>query len=283
MILYKYCPPARVDVLVNHKIRFTPPRGFNDPFEFRPVLKAIASDAEIQSYTDRAADNLIGAELQKYGPMLRSMPSECVTNLRATVRSQMLSAFRSADVQEIIQKLKSEFDAKFNEYFGVLCLSEQWDSILMWGHYSQSHEGFAIGFDSDHPFFNQRRSKNDEFGYLRPVRYRKERPLVSLMNSGGLEWFDTKADVWTYENERRMFLVLSSASEVLTVAGIPIHLFKFPSDCVKEVLLGSKCTEQTEHTIREALTAHGSKPALWRCDIDDTDYRIVRKPLAGID
>ncbi|WP_430540204.1 DUF2971 domain-containing protein [Pseudomonas entomophila] len=36
----------------------------------------------------------------------------------------------------------------------------------MWAHYAASHSGFAIGFDTNHTFFNSRRSEHDEFFYL---------------------------------------------------------------------------------------------------------------------
>lgn len=278
MILYKYCPPARVDVLEKLKIRFTPPGSFNDPFEFRPVLKSVGSDADVQSYIDREFDKVVDAELQKIGPILHLVPPEHLEKLRSDARTKMLPALRAAEAT-LIPKLRQIFEAKFNEHFGVLCLSEQWDSLLMWAHYSQSHEGFLIGFDAAHPFFKQRRSENDEFGFLRRVRYQENRPIVSLMASGGLEWFETKADAWNYENEWRMFLPLSNAAEVLTVSGNPIHLFSFPPDCVREILLGARCSEQTEGALRVALKMCAQEPTFMKCVIDDSEYRIVRRVL----
>ncbi len=230
----------------------------------------------MRSYLDRDFDKIVDAELQKFGPLLQLVRPECVSELRADMRLKIMPIVRTIE-PDLLQMLRREFDAKFNENIGVLCLSEQWDSILMWGHYSQSHEGFVIGFDTDHQFFNQRRTEKDEFGYLRQIHYQKSRPIVSLMNSGGMEWFDTKADVWSYENEWRMIMPLSLASEVVTVAGVPIHLFAFPSASVKEVLFGSRCSEETERAIRGALIECNPQPLFARCDIDDADYRIVRK------
>ena len=36
MILYKYFPAERIDILENLQIRFTQPNAMNDPFEARP-------------------------------------------------------------------------------------------------------------------------------------------------------------------------------------------------------------------------------------------------------
>jgi hypothetical protein len=158
--------------------------------------------------------------------------------------------------------------------------AESWsDSILMWGHYTSSHEGFVIGFDAGHSFFNQRRSPADEFGFLRQVRYQVSRPAVSLMSSGALEWFETKADVWAYEREWRMFLVLSQAKEVIPIGETLVHLFEFPSDCITEVILGVRCSSATETAIISAIASFQNAPAIYRCGIDDGDYRITRRKV----
>lgn len=45
MMLYKYVPPERIDVLKGGLIAFPPPWLFNDPFEGRPVFPADAIEA----------------------------------------------------------------------------------------------------------------------------------------------------------------------------------------------------------------------------------------------
>jgi hypothetical protein len=275
-LLYKYLAPDRIDVLQKRRIRFTPPGAFNDPFEFRPVLKTLGSDPELQHEIDIEFNKVVDAELAKIGPALSPVPKAQVDLLRANARAQMLPFFRSLE-PALISRLKQKFDEEFNKHFGVLCLSELWDSILMWGHYAYSHEGFVIGFDTKHPFFNQRRSPSDEFGFLRQVRYQTSRPIVSLMSSGALEWFETKADVWAYEREWRMFLVLSQAAEVKPLGATLLHLFEFPSDCVTEVILGRKCSSATEAAVVSAVASFPNTPAIYRCGIDDADYKITRQ------
>ena len=67
MILYKYLQPTRLDVLKHKRIRFTQPGDFNDPFEFRPKIRDVASDAEVQAYVEEHFDQLVDEELAKYG------------------------------------------------------------------------------------------------------------------------------------------------------------------------------------------------------------------------
>lgn len=206
--------------------------------------------------------------------------------LRANARDKMLPFFRSLE-PALVRRLKQKFDEEFNRHFGVLCLSELWDSILMWGHYAYSHEGFVVGFDTKHPFFNQRRSPSDELGFLRQVRYQTSRPIVSLMSSGALEWFETKADVWAYEREWRMFLVLSRAAEVKPIGATLLHLFRVPfrlryrSNSWKKMQLSNgSCSSFCGYIPLHPNRANGSfpnTPAIYRCGIDDADYKITRQ------
>ena len=275
-MLYKYFAPDRIDVLQNCRIRFTPPAAFNDPFEFRPVLKTVGSDPELQQQIDLDFNKLVDAELAKIGPLLSLVPKAQLDRLRANARDKVLPLFRSVE-PALITLLKQKLDEEFNKHFGVLCLSEVWDSILMWGHYAYSHEGFVIGIDTKHPFFNQRRSASDEFGFLRQVRYQKSRPIVSLTSSEALDWFETKADVWAYEREWRMFLPLSRAVEVKHIGATLLHLFDFPADCVSEVILGAECSSAIEAALLSTVAVFQSTPVVYRCGIDDVDYKIIRK------
>ena len=73
-MLYKYLAPERIDVLQKRLVRFTPPGAFNDPFEFRPVLKTLASDSQFQQFTDLEFNKLADTELAKIGPLLSLVP-----------------------------------------------------------------------------------------------------------------------------------------------------------------------------------------------------------------
>src|ERR1700693_6098232 len=46
MILYKYFPPERLDVLEKLRIRFSPAISTNDAFELKPLTKGWASKEE---------------------------------------------------------------------------------------------------------------------------------------------------------------------------------------------------------------------------------------------
>ena len=46
------------------------------------------------------------------------------------------------------------FGFSFANVLGVLSLSEDPLSLLMWAHYAERHEGLVLGLTTDHGFFN---------------------------------------------------------------------------------------------------------------------------------
>ena len=118
--------------------------------------------------------------------------------------------------------------ASFNDDYGIFCMSESWDSILMWAHYADSHEGFVVGFDVSHPFFNL----NQPYG-TRKVKYCSNRPKMNPSNIFDELYY--KLSIWNYEREWRLCKELYKADK--TIDG-SIHLFSFPRESIKYVYFG---------------------------------------------
>lgn len=91
---------------------------------------------------------------------------------------------------------------KIKDAVRVVCLSEVYDSMLMWSHYAQNHTGFCIEYDFE--------EKDMFYKHLHPVVYTKERYAVSKIDvlDGNKEFlYKTtcrKSDVWSYEKEWRI-------------------------------------------------------------------------------
>lgn len=238
MKLYKYLSPERIDVLKNRSIRFSPPIAFNDPFEFKPVISSVASDNYIRQYMEENIDSMV--ELLK---------SELPVNIRdffpqSKLREMLLLYINSnigvADqlMGPVINKLSTLLFEKSNENIGVLSLTEKSDNLLMWSHYADSHRGYCIGFNSNHEFFNRKRSKNDEFSHLRKVEYLERRPSKSIVEMNGTDIFLLKSDVWKYEQEWRMCAILSEADTIIHTTNPSVNLFNFPAGILDEIIIG---------------------------------------------
>lgn len=147
-ILYKYCDPRGIDILENLRLRVTPPNRFNDPFEFAPKLTATLSRSDVKRLLFQK-DKLreMWADMHNSGKFKGSFK-----DFRRSVRErlpQLADSFReplSKDAAENKKGLAQSLSGRF----AVFCLSEVRDDILMWSHYSRSHQGLVIGLDTSH-------------------------------------------------------------------------------------------------------------------------------------
>jgi len=79
----------------------------------------------------------------------------------------------------------------FNKLFGIVSLTTEKNNFLMWSHYSNSHSGYSIGYNS-RKLFEQTQEQ------LGPVQYESEFPKFSLFDDH-IEYFIkycyTKSDI----------------------------------------------------------------------------------------
>src|SRR5580698_7951792 len=179
MVLYKYLAPDRLDVPEGRLIRFTQPAAFNDPFEINPCIESAFSQDHLREHVEQNFEEILKRELKEYPVLRRLLPDEQVIDLLRPFKSRILEIVQMLTPQ-FLPGVATKLTAAFNANVGVLCLSEVRDSLLMWGHYTDNHQGFVIGFDQNHPFFSVRQGPEDEFGFLRQVKYCRSRPRVTL-------------------------------------------------------------------------------------------------------
>ena len=273
MVLYKYLTPARLDVIERCMIRFTQPAAFNDPFEFRPCIESAISQAHFREYVEQNFDEILKRELNEYPILSSLLPYESTVELLRPLKSRIPELFQLLQ-PKYLPSISSAIDSAFNKNVGVLCLSEVRDSLLMWGHYTENHEGFLIGFDQGHPFFSIRRGPDDEFGFLRQVKYCRDRPSVTLADTTGTEWFETKSEEWAYEREWRMMRVLHDAECRLDAAPYPICLFSFPIDAVAEIIIGLRSSRELRNRLTSLSTGF-PKAKVLQAQEHSSQYALV--------
>ncbi|MCP3964594.1 MAG: DUF2971 domain-containing protein [bacterium] len=153
--------------------------------------------------------------------------------------------------------------ARFSTIAGIMSFSETHDNLLMWAHYGKDFQGYVFGFDpQDLPF--AWREANPTFA-LRRVTYAKERPTLSLEEvvvdspEGELlrKWFSTKADVWSYEKEWRIFKYLSNKDHVIPTETYPIHLVELDVKKLKCLILGPRSSKELKRAIRDICDENG--------------------------
>jgi len=277
MILYKYVRPERIDILRECIIRFTPPMRFNDPLEFEPsITQLVTSDQMLQMASSVSDEDLMIA-------FEKEMPEE----LKGMVNFEMVKPLLRAHLPQAAQLLmqgmpnltssaRAAMVKIMNEQVGVLALSEVNNSLLMWAHYSYSHEGFVIGFNSESSWFDMKRSSHDELRHLRKVVYSSNRPSGPLLTFNGVDLFLTKSFEWEYEQEWRIMRELEDADQVVTNGNDIIHLFNFPNEIITEIIIGCRATDKLQNEIRQLTESSGplNHVRILKAEVNDIEFKL---------
>lgn len=180
-ILFKYYPND--DFFYRDRmVRISPRSALNDPFEIRPSLDALSKYAK--------------------------------THLKESLSKERLDHFLNSSYDGMFKIHGGA--PMFNDY-GVFCLTETRTNLLMWSHYANSHKGMVIGFDVEHPFFNQNLGATEDHygidvGRIHRVMYSNYRATESV---DATDWYLLKSDEWIYEKEHRLILPLKKSGKVL--------------------------------------------------------------------
>ena len=232
MMRYKYVA-ARKDILQNGTIRFSQNNVLNDPFELSPSLDA-------------------------YKKMIRK---ECEKIFSINLEFQKLPRFaQNTQIFKTINPIYQQMENLLGSRLLILSLTKKRNNLLMWSHYTNTYQGYVIGFDGNHEFFH---TKTDVFSKAMDVRYSKERPdmtKVSTPFSSEInieEAFNvllTKSDHWSYEEEVRMFAIPQKEHCVgFDNNNQPLFLFKFPPEIIKEIILGYRLSNRLKKEIAEIV------------------------------
>jgi hypothetical protein len=211
-LLYKYVSIAGLRRILQGPIRFTQPSAFNDPFELLPEIITPLDEQERHinlSFDIRAVRQL------PPGEPTSPIPDGCGTS--------------DAMSRDIVQQL--------NQKIGILSLSRERDSILMWSHYADQYAGAVVAFDASHEFLADQ--VEVEYRVTRPRRHVNSYlcgtpvPISELC---------AKSVHWSYEREVRVVRLLSECtkSEGADSRGYPIFVRPIPLEAIKSVILGER-------------------------------------------
>lgn len=282
MILYKYLPPARTDIILNFTIRFTQYGDFNDPFELNPNINKITEENEIKDLVKKDFVKLIEQEYHNNAVVQTLISKEAFIQLAKMGEEFVKNAV--VDIEpSIVAMLPGMLQKTANSLLGALSLSEVCDHELMWSHYAEEHKGYVIGFDSSHSFFNQKKSPVDELRHLRKIDYRETPPEINLMKASGAEIFFVKSSRWKYEAEWRMLLPLSDSAETIDKQPFPIYLFAFYPEAVNRIIFGARMNAETKDAIKSKLMINRelSHVELYEARLDSSSYGIIIEKEKG--
>ena len=228
MSLYKYLKFENLKNILDGSIRLTQPGAFNDPFEMVPELHVP------EKYGTQDFDITINFSLT--AP--RRAPS--TGDLDVDFESDYCSDRNSRRIL-----------ASLNRGIGILCLSRNSSSLLMWSHYADDYSGAVVEVDESHEFFT---------GYF-AVEYRQHRPkkdIGTYLASGEpipIAELCVKPKEWEYEVEVRIVRNLADCRYVgkSDARGYPVHVMDFPTECIKSVTLGERMSVSHQREVWEKV------------------------------
>lgn len=270
--MYKYLDENGVLVLENGTLKFSTARSFNDPFELSPVIDDIATNEEITSHFDNHWESIVSNEYDSLPKEFKNLaPYDLLKQIAGIQRSTIISSIEKTQKTgaRILQKKAHTI---LEELVGILCLTENENSHLMWAHYANSHKGLLIEFDTSDSFFDQRKSEADSLRHLVKVDYQAKRKRYTLSHLKEEDLYTVKDIAWSYENEWRMMVALKDADENFEQHGNTIHLFKFPFRAIKRVILGANSNQALEKRVIDTWHKNFSHAKIYKAEVDHKEY-----------
>lgn len=234
------------NIFLKNKIYFPSPSKFNDPFDCKVNFSFKASKREWQNY--------LGELIKRKQPNWSRAKRRQWVAEKTNDKIYLKDSFQN----NIINSMQKNVDSA-----GVFCLSERFDDILMWSHYSDGHKGFCIGFKAG--------SKTPFFGEAQRVVYQKEYPEVNFLEDPDRivdAILLTKSHHWKYECEWRIFKQYDGPGE-----------YKFPEDLLDQIILGCFITKDNKGQIIEWSKQRKKPPNLFQAIKRENEYGLEIIPL----
>lgn len=156
---------------------------------------------------------------------------------------------------------------------GMVCMTDNWKSPVMWAHYAEKHYGVCLGFDvTDRPGVI---SKVD---YV-PDRLRdfldRSKPLLGVNQKVIEQILATKFKDWSYEREYRVFAGLKEREN-------DKYYLDFGPDLVlREVILGSRCTLNSQD-VAKAVRKPAARVKIIKARAAFDSFRIIRQRKVAV-
>lgn len=151
----------------------------------------------------------------------------------------------------------------------ILCFSRNWDNILLWSHYGDSHKGICLGFDISEgdPGMNY---DTDVLYQPNLLKIRSPQDLPDIAD----RLSRTKHESWSYEQEVRMFVELNDPPDAKG-----LNWIEFGSHLVlKEVIIGAQCDPATSKKVKETVKKlYGDTVESWYAGMRTDAFLLVKQ------
>jgi hypothetical protein len=249
--LYKYRTfnEYSESIFRNHSLRISNPIDFNDPFDGSFNIKV----SGIHNY-----EVMMDLAIRETKVKHKSASDDEIR--RIAVERNLPIILENEDYYE--DSAMKTFREQLGEFIGLVCLSERFDDITMWGHYSDSHKGFCLRFNTDLDY---------EFQYARQVKYQEDYTSIEISDlirkaedgKGDFEWLFIKSKHWEYEKEWRA-----------AYHDMEYRDRQFPPTALDGVILGCRISPENEAKMRTWVKEYRAPIQLMRAVQSRTKYEL---------
>lgn len=229
--------------ICHDEIWFPAPSTFNDPFDCHPTF-------DLEATVDEMAP--------VYARVLQRHNSEW-TDQKCLEAAKDLAAnpLRSPTSQEARDFIQQHHVEEIKNRIGVLCLSANPNSSLMWAHYADSHRGVCLRFNGFFPFFAETQKVNY------PPQRRRINPFRNTQMEGLEAALLNKCEDWSYEEEWRIVNYENGPG-----------VYRFPTKSLTGVIFGARIPPHHESSIRQWVASRDSPLQFFRARPSVDTYEI---------
>ncbi len=251
-VLYKYGKfDEYTEKIFTHNEIYFSSSDFNDPFDSKLCCVLEGNEQEKKTYLCSLFQ--------------RKWPNQSEEEILSYVKKLIKAKEGGSVLQEI---LKGAGD-RLRKKFGIYCLTERKDNILMWAHYAKQHSGFCLEFKVNNEFFAPH-------ARVIKVKYKATRPVVNMLQLNTYpkqklgEKLLIKANDWKYEKEWRI-VDTKKCQEIQN----------FPEDALSVVILGCRISQENKDNVFRWCGKRKHPPTLYEArekqkefglDIVEIDY-----------
>jgi hypothetical protein len=222
-------------------VKYSSIADLNDPHEFMPfTLESNFRQLLVEDRVKKLAD------IDKM-----KLSREEKKKLKAPIYSQCrnLQSVIDSNTSELDNQIYLELRKRREKNWGVFCLSDTWQSLVMWHFYAAAHTGVCIGWDGNCSIFQKGTTEcpgNDAgFFPLRKVEYisNSEKTKVNVCTSAiDSRAFFIKHLEWSYEHEWRSIVRWDALEEGLAARSQKdASLIHMGVNSIKEIIVGTSC------------------------------------------
>lgn len=275
-------------VLAERSVRFSDPRGFNDPFDLQIDLRFGFSGTEFE---DAFAKEMVRVAFSPTVPNLDAARPMHLWVL--ALREQARAAPGSERQMELAARLAAkEHRGNFEDVvrrenglwhewlagIRVFCASEVNDSLLMWSHYAESHNGGVLALRAI--------PRLDTFLLsAEPVRYQDNLPVLTTLE----EWVK-RATAQPAEKAFEHYVLVKSASweyekewRSLATADAPTNPYRYSELAPEEleaVYLGCRMSSTDREDAVRLVRKNFPETRIYQARKSDVQFAIEFQEIA---